>query len=129
MANENHEDWSLTPGLINETVRAAKVFIEGELGKYGTWEEFRSSHLMKILDGSRKEDFSRIKKTGPGQTTILKFLGNNWKQWQIQEALKVIKADEFAANQKAKAEEMRRNAEKERKRLEAEQAKKEGVVV
>lgn len=31
--------------------------------------------------------FAKLKDNGVGQTTLLKFLGGNWKQWRIQEAL------------------------------------------
>ncbi len=78
------------PAVIIETVRETKKFLDGELGKYGNWDEFKNSHLIKLLDGSRKEDFARLKEKGVGQTTILKFLGGNWKQWHIQCALEMI---------------------------------------
>ena len=42
--------------------------------KYKTWEEAKKSHLINLLDGSRQEDFERLKSKGVGQTTILKFL-------------------------------------------------------
>jgi ParB-like chromosome segregation protein Spo0J len=126
MGTENHENWSLTPGLVNETVKAAKDFIEAELAKFDTWEEFQggSNKFIRPLV-PEKGTFQLIKKNGAGQTTILKFLGNNWKQWQVQEALKIVRADEVAQRQKAEAEAMRDRAAEDRKRLEEELEKPE----
>ena len=39
MANENMDDWKMSTSVINETVSAAKEYIENELTKY---EDFRS---------------------------------------------------------------------------------------
>ena len=57
---------------------------------YETWEEL-PIHLMNLLDVDKdgnkipihnaKKAFSECKTKGVGQTTILKFLGGNWKQW------------------------------------------------
>jgi len=80
---------------IIETVRVVKDYLNAELSKYDTWEEIRQSHLMNLLDGSRKEDFLRLKSKGVGQTIILEFLGPPWKQHMIQKALDLIKDKEF----------------------------------
>ena len=108
MANENHEDWSLTPGLINETVRAAKVFLEKILSECDSFEDYknRSTHLRRPI-WETAQSFGSSKGKGVGWQAIRRFLGDNWSQNNIQAALSVIKADEFAQNQKAKAEEMR----------------------
>jgi DNA repair exonuclease SbcCD ATPase subunit len=126
MANENHEDWSLTPGLINETVRAAKVFLEKILSECDTFEDYKNrvgniSHPI----WETPQAFGSTKGQGVGWTVIQKLLGSGWSEGNVKAALSVIKADEFAQNQKAKAEEMRANAEAKRKQLEAEQAKLE----
>lgn len=39
MANENMDDWQLSPAVINETVAVAKEYLDSELAKYETWEE------------------------------------------------------------------------------------------
>ena len=85
MANENLE-WNASPAVINETVAAAKEFLDKELAKYKTWEstdEFISSLF------SDEKGFKRAK-AGAGRETILKFLGGNWKDWMIQEAMQAI---------------------------------------
>ncbi len=63
---------------INETVFAAKEFLDGELaGK--EWED--SLKYMRVLfDSKHAYQQAKNKKTGVGEPTILKFLGGNWKQ-------------------------------------------------
>ena len=90
MANENMDEWRASPAVINETVLAAKEFIDGELAKYETWEDLNKT--IKILFDT-EHSFIQTKTHGAGQTTILAFLGGNWKQWMIQEALATISAD------------------------------------
>lgn len=90
MANENLSDWKQSPAVINETVAAAKEYLDGELARCESWE--RVNTFIKSLFES-PESFTKTKQTGVGQTTILKFLGKNWKQWMIQEALDIIKPD------------------------------------
>jgi len=86
MAEENL-NWTTSPTVVNETVLAAKEFLDGELAKYETWNNVNKS--IKVMFASNRQ-FQEVKKAGVGQTTILKFLGGNWKQWKIQEALKVL---------------------------------------
>jgi len=90
MANENMDEWRTSPAVINETVLAAKEFIDGELAKYGTWET--SDKNIRCLFNSATA-FSEIKTRGAGRDTILAFLGGNWKQWMIQEALATLNAE------------------------------------
>lgn len=92
MANENHDDWHSSPAVINETVAAAKEYLDGELARCESWE-LLNKNIKQLFES--KERFSQIKNSdnGVGQTTILKFLGKNWKQWQIQEALEIIRED------------------------------------
>jgi hypothetical protein len=92
MANENMDEWKASPAVINETVLAAKEFIDAELAKYETWEEARSDKNIRALFNSQ-EDWATPKGRGAGRDTILAFLGGNWKQWMIQEALETIKSD------------------------------------
>jgi hypothetical protein len=90
MANENMDEWKASPAVINETVLAAKEFIDAELAKYETWDT--SNIFIKGLFPNQKA-YETTKGMGAGQTTILAFLGGNWKQWMIQEALETIKSD------------------------------------
>ena len=88
MANENLE-WNHSPAVINETVHAARDFLNKELAKYATWEECLNESIKALFTGI-KGDFKHCKTKGVGQTIILKFLGSNWKQWMVQEALETI---------------------------------------
>lgn len=78
------------PVVINETVLVTKEFLDDELAKYATWAECVNKSIKALFTGS-KGDFKHCKQNGVGQTTILKFLGKNWKQWMVQEALDTIK--------------------------------------
>lgn len=83
MANENLDDWSLRPAVINETVLVAKEFLNRELAKYETWEALGKFN-RRLID---KFNFNKIKQQGVGHDTILKFLGGNWKEWIVKQAL------------------------------------------
>lgn len=87
MANENMEDWKTNLGVVVETVSAAKDFLDAELSKAKSFKTLNES-IKRLVD---KHNFDKIKKEGVGQTTILKFLGQNWKQWTIQVALAILK--------------------------------------
>ncbi len=88
MAEENL-GWNTSPAVINETVLATKKFLDDELAKCETLSQFNKS--IKLIE--TKSQFDKLKQTGVGQTTILKFLGGNWKQWMVQNALATLKAD------------------------------------
>jgi ParB/RepB/Spo0J family partition protein len=72
MADENLFAWRNNTKVMNETVLAANEFLNAELAKYDSWEKFKKSHLINLLDGSRKEDFKRLKNQGVGQTDNLR---------------------------------------------------------
>lgn len=79
---------------MNETVYAVKKYLDGELAKYETWEKL--GHVNKSINMlfDSNSQFQNCKKNGVGQTTILKFLGGNFKQWMIQEALATLRQSE-----------------------------------
>lgn len=117
MANENMDEWRASPAIINETVFAAKEFIDAELAKYETWEEaLEKAHIFMSLfigrfdkDGKEKNPkalFGQAKGQGAGEATILAFLGGNWKQWMIQEALETLKLDDEQVVDRKAAETM-----------------------
>ena len=54
----------------------AKKYLDGELKKYDSWEAL-NKNIKRLVD---KFNFEKVKAKGVGQTTILKFLGGNWKQ-------------------------------------------------
>lgn len=89
MAEENL-NWNTSPAVINETVLAVKTFLDGELAKYETWDDFRSDKSIRPIIKSEPK-FRSIKGKGVGRDTILKFLGGNWKPWMIQEALDTLR--------------------------------------
>jgi len=99
MADENlKQDTSLA--IMNETVYAVKDYLDKELAKYKTWEDIKKSksHLINLLDVKRPQEYAPLKKNGVGQTTILKFLNGGkkkgvWKQYMIQDALKIKEED------------------------------------
>jgi hypothetical protein len=91
MANENMEQWSSSTSVVIETVKATRDFLNSELAKYDSWEEFRANRFISsLIDGER--GYRSAKGQGVGQTTILKFLGKNWekKQHLIQDALHTL---------------------------------------
>lgn len=94
MATENREQYDENQSILIETVQTVKDFLNNELAKYDTIKEV-PSHIMNLLDGTRQEDFARLKSKGVGQTTILKFLGAGWKQWKIQHALEVLNSPDI----------------------------------
>jgi len=94
-----------------ETVKAAKSFIEAELTKYGTWEEWTSYAgvgCSTIFESQRAWETTKGK--GVGIETIHAFLGGQWKRHYIQGTLKVIKEEEDAARKKAEAYEAAQRA-------------------
>jgi len=90
MAEENL-GWTTTPAVINETVLTTKEFLDGELGKAESLECLDKS--IKALFLGKKGDFKHCKKNGVGRTIIRKFLGKNWKEWMIVEALKILDSE------------------------------------
>jgi len=58
-------------------------FLLTELAKYESWEDVTSNNSIKGLFDTQRA-FETTKGMGVGQTTILKFLGGNWKQHMIQ---------------------------------------------
>jgi len=90
MANENMQQWGNNIAVIIETVKAIKNYLDAELAKYETWDT--SNESIKCLFESQKA-FESTRGRGVGQTTILKFLGEPWKQHMIQVALSAINDD------------------------------------
>jgi len=85
MAEENLA-WLSTPAVIIQTVISVRRFLDAELAKYETWEELSNRFIRQLFES--EASWRNTKSKGVGQTTILKFLGGNWKQSQIQFALK-----------------------------------------
>ena len=122
MANENMAEWKPAPGVVIETVKAAKDFIEAELAKYGTWEEWNSAKNSRVeLSFDSKKSWEVTKGMGAGRYTIQSFLG--WKSaTKIEDTLKVIKEEEDAERKKADAYEAAQRAKEEKERRQAAEA-------
>lgn len=90
MINENMSDWAPDTVTINESVRAAKQFLDKELAKYDKWEALGAA-TQRSID---KFNFDRVKREGVGISMLSKFMGSNWKEWMIKEVLRNIKEEE-----------------------------------
>jgi len=91
MAGENMDIYKSDPRIINETVQVAKEFIDAELAKYGTWEEYLGAkNSIQIPDAHA---FANLKRQGAGRNIICSFLGGNWKPWMVENALKILRDD------------------------------------
>ena len=65
-------------------MQTAKEFLDAELKKYETWKQVSNTSIKQLFESEAV--WRNTKAKGVGQTTLLKFLGGNWKQWMIQEA-------------------------------------------
>jgi ParB/RepB/Spo0J family partition protein len=103
---ENREQWDMNETRLLECVDTVKTFLDSELAKYETWEELAKSDesIKHSFEGHETKEgkpinpariFGQAKGKGVGRTTILKFLGDGWKQWKIQHALIVLKDEEL----------------------------------
>ena len=88
MAEENL-NWTSSPAIVNETVRAAKKFLDDELAKCERLDRADKNISPLFTD---EGNFQQCKQHGVGRDTILKFLGSNWKGWKIQQALEMSTA-------------------------------------
>jgi hypothetical protein len=57
-----------------ESKEQAKTYLDAELAKYKTWEEFNLNKNINVNLFASGRQFEQCKKQGVGQTTILKFL-------------------------------------------------------
>lgn len=88
MANENMDIWGPVTSTILETVGAIKEYIEDVI-KNKEWEDLTSDKFIRCLFET-KTAFTECRTKGIGRDVILKFLGKPWKQWQVQDALKIL---------------------------------------
>ena len=96
-------DWKAAPGVVMETVKAAKSFIEAELAKYGTWEEAKKVSVCGHLFET-SASFAQAKgEQGIGIRQIHAFLGKQWSRYLIENTLSVIRQEEDAERKKAEA--------------------------
>ncbi len=94
MADENRETGQHDIRILINTIEQVKKYLDEELAKYENIKELPHC-LINLLDSKKEQDkatqFGNIKSKGVGQTTILKFLGSDWKQSEIQFALNSLK--------------------------------------
>ena len=96
MANENMEFWGSNPAVINETVAAAKEFLDAELAKYETWSKAQESYLLNLIDRNLTEGkFQSLKQNGVDTPILVRFLGGNWKHATIAAALHILQSEEI----------------------------------
>lgn len=87
---------------MNETILAVKTYLDDELAKYRTWEQFCSGELSRTNLGIESgHAFSKLKDKGVGRETILKFLGPEWKETIVKIALHIINTPEGVLDRKA----------------------------
>ena len=90
MADENIDVWRQNTVVINETVLAAKLFLEKELAKYDNWEDFRSGGFPRPIFDSEPQ-FRSVKGKGwVGREIIMRFLGDNWSEETVRRALAIL---------------------------------------
>jgi hypothetical protein len=90
MADENMDVWRQNTVVINETVLAAKLFLEKEIAKYDNWEAFRSGGFSRPIFDSEPQ-FRSVKGKGKvGREIIMRFLGDNWTEETVKRALAIL---------------------------------------
>lgn len=126
MANENSPSWKTPPAVINETVWAAKQFLDDLLDGYESLEEMKLDgldlgHLDSFLEASDERAFSRLRNDGVGRRPLERFLGDkNWHN-HLEGAMEALKYD----SAKVHAERLRKREE--RARLKAEEEKRKAA--
>jgi len=90
MAEENHDDYKMSPAALNETIKAVRDYLNKQV-KGETWEVFRTGteHLFDTEHG-----FKIAQGKGVGEDTIKRFLGKNWSKSQIEQSIAMINAEE-----------------------------------
>jgi hypothetical protein len=87
MANENMHEWQHNPKVITMTIRQVKKFLDKKIAKYKDLEDFHTDESISMNLFASNSQFQKVKKEGVGRDTILKFLGDPWKLWMVQDAL------------------------------------------
>jgi hypothetical protein len=93
MADENAEEYKMSPSAVNETVLAVKEYLEGQIKGKEYKEVTADKSIGHLFRGVGENHFSRLQSEGVGREIITEFLGKNWKEWMVQEALKQIQPD------------------------------------
>ena len=89
MAEENL-NWSTSPAVIIQTVKAAKEFLDEELKKHKNWESMKSTGNFASSLFEDEHGFRRSK-GGVGRDVLMKFLGGNWRSWVVRYATEILR--------------------------------------
>jgi hypothetical protein len=82
---------------VLETVKVTREFLNGELAKYNTLADFQRgcSGVAPLFNPPNGKTinawWTSLKNEGVGISVIKKFLGNNWSEDTIRNALNVLK--------------------------------------
>jgi len=69
----------MSVGALNETVSAARDYLNGVLAECETWEDLAAAYRsVRGLFPTDKDRYAQLRTTGVGADTLLKFLGSNW---------------------------------------------------
>lgn len=82
MANENRDSYKANRSVTIETVRVARDWLREQMED--GWDSLDKS-IRAIFNS--EPAFRASKGMGVGKQTIQKFLGKDWKEWEIQDAL------------------------------------------
>ena len=66
------DEWKTSPSVLIETVKVARDFLNAELAKHESWEEYKKVNESINLFQTKAEFGQAKGKQGVGQTTILK---------------------------------------------------------
>jgi len=105
MINENAE-YSTRPKMVISDIRQAKEFLDTELAKYDTLEEFKLAGYISSKFFQNQQAFASAKRAdqgGVGRDIIIAYLGDTWKnkEWRVREAVASLKASNDYLNIKA----------------------------
>lgn len=88
MANENRDTYKANRAVTIETVRVARDWLRKQME--GGWDASDESIRSLFKDAHA---FNTASGHGVGRDLIKNFLGGNWKEWEIQEALAQLDVD------------------------------------
>ena len=93
MADENAEEYNMSPAVLNETIKSVKAFLDADIqGK--SWKEIMTVKIYRHIFDTAKS-LTNAQRKGTGQGVIRAFLGyKNWTEGRVRSALKAIEVDE-----------------------------------
>ena len=107
-------DWASGPAVINETVYAAKKYLDDLLDRYESLEKTVSATTNCGWLAGNEQGFATMRNDGVGQKAIRDFLGEGWSQRTIESSLSMLAEDNTILH----LERLKRREEKAREKLE-----------